>query len=187
MSFAKDSARGVPLKNVCCRLQVDGFEPIWLTLCSASQVAQQQAQHCPDKIWTQDHQCRISRPDHAIDKLPWIVEVADLEDIVQMHSTILCPCSFQDRQTLHPLRYGITYSWKPPLRQRSWVVVRIIQEDTPSMEVSTLFRALIYWATAHGTHKIVSTSWSPCGVSQIVVCFISFCIFDTSDTHLGKY
>ena len=27
-SFAKDIAGGVSLKNVCCRLQVDGFESI---------------------------------------------------------------------------------------------------------------------------------------------------------------
>jgi len=155
MFFAKDSAGGVPLKNVCCRLQVDGFESIWLNHCSASQVAQQQAQHCPDKIWSQNHQYRLSRPDHAIDKPPWIVEVADLEDIVKMHSTILCPCSFQDRQTL---------IWNYVLLKPS-VETTIMgcrsYNPRPSMEVSTLIRTLICWATAHGTHKIASTSWRP--------------------------
>jgi len=35
-------AGGVPLKNVCCRAQVDGFEPIRLAHYSVSQVAHQQ-------------------------------------------------------------------------------------------------------------------------------------------------
>jgi len=66
--------------------------------------------------------------------LPWIVDIADLEDVVQMHSTIL-----EKIAKIHPVLCGgdRTISLHPsdtesrtvetPLRQRSCVVIRIIQ------------------------------------------------------------
>ena len=67
--------------------------------------------------------------------LPWIVEVAGLEDIVQMHSTILekivkthpVLCGGDRTSSLHPSDTE-SRTVETPLRQRSCVVIRLIQE-----------------------------------------------------------